>query len=620
MKLKTFLLSILMVLVLCTSAWATALNSTVIWETRADATAGNVNGGAFDPAVAGGLTDMTATLANTAAPVIASISDSCVAGDVGAWIYVTSGTGWTRGWYKISSCSGASWVIDATAGNAVLATPAAPALTLSTSGTLCSDATCGGNNGTGSIDFSQKTSSAYAYTDLASTSGSSFLTITSAHAGFRKSMQGNMIHITTTGTGAHFTIGWYMVTAVASTTSATVHSACGTSSDASTGTFAIGGASSFNTTTTSMADINLAAALVAGNTMYFNATGGALTAKGTSGITWTTGTTTALTSVVGYKTYRPIVPIGTDRPAITTGGAGGFFTGAVVAFKNLILSTLASDTVGYVMSAASNGLIIENCKIFYGNSSATGKTGLMCSSSACKVINSEIYAVGSDNTSIALSMGTAGAKILGSWIHGSSTGGTCISINSTVGQGGGTLTVSDSSIIGPDCTNGINITAVNSDLSISGSTFFGPTAATAAASTPQGTAINVGAVATDRWLITNNIFFGWTTAINFNAAYKGTYSNYNAYYNNTTDIANSYIDKGANDITVGTGGNWAIFTSTPNGGPYNFALGGAYGSTLQGMGIPGTAVINGQTSRGYRDIGAIQHAIPVTCPGCATGF
>jgi len=80
-----------------------ALSATTIFEVETGGS-DTLNGGAFDPGqTAGMLTDGAATSATGTAPVFTSASYNFVAGDVGAWIYIASGTNWIPGWYKISS-------------------------------------------------------------------------------------------------------------------------------------------------------------------------------------------------------------------------------------------------------------------------------------------------------------------------------------------------------------------------------------------------------------------------------------------------------------------------------------------------------------------------------------
>ena len=74
-----------------------ALSGYLIWEIRPGSGSDN-NGGGFDPSqTAGMLTDGAATSATGTAPVFTSASYNFVGGDVGAWVYIASGTNWIPG-------------------------------------------------------------------------------------------------------------------------------------------------------------------------------------------------------------------------------------------------------------------------------------------------------------------------------------------------------------------------------------------------------------------------------------------------------------------------------------------------------------------------------------------
>ena len=81
-----------------------ALGGTTIVEVQTGGS-DSANGGCFDPGKvsAGGFTDGAATSATGNSPVFSSASYNFVAGDVGAWLYIDSGTNWIPGWYQIAS-------------------------------------------------------------------------------------------------------------------------------------------------------------------------------------------------------------------------------------------------------------------------------------------------------------------------------------------------------------------------------------------------------------------------------------------------------------------------------------------------------------------------------------
>ena len=80
----------------------------------------SANAGLFDPSqvAGGGFTDGAATVATSAAPVFTSASYNFVAGNVGAWLFIASGTAWIPGWYKIASVASNAATLGAGIGTA----------------------------------------------------------------------------------------------------------------------------------------------------------------------------------------------------------------------------------------------------------------------------------------------------------------------------------------------------------------------------------------------------------------------------------------------------------------------------------------------------------------------
>lgn len=102
-----------------------AIASTTVWEIRSTATAGNVNGGGFNPARAGAGTDysqqdasqynaadLAGTNANTATPTVTSASHTFVSSDIGNIIFISAGSNWTVGRYEIISVAGGAATLD----------------------------------------------------------------------------------------------------------------------------------------------------------------------------------------------------------------------------------------------------------------------------------------------------------------------------------------------------------------------------------------------------------------------------------------------------------------------------------------------------------------------------
>src|SRR5574339_359644 len=180
-----------------------ALPATIVLEVESGGS-DTLNGGGFDPSqTAGMFTDGAATSANTASPVFSSVSYTFVAGDVGAWVYIGSGTNWIAGWYKIVSVAAGAATLSAAAGAGVL-----PTLTPTTAVGCASVASPTG--ATWSIDYSQQAARQIAYTDLASSGAGT--TVSSAANPFGKQQVGNILVITG---GTNFTTGRYVITSVA---------------------------------------------------------------------------------------------------------------------------------------------------------------------------------------------------------------------------------------------------------------------------------------------------------------------------------------------------------------------------------------------------------------------
>lgn len=161
------------------------------------------NGGGFDPSNASMATDLAATSANTSAPVVTSATYNFAAGDVGAWLFIKSGTNWTPGWYKIASVAANAATLDGTIGHAVLT-----GISLSTvvgCATVASPTA-----GTWTVDYSQQTSPRTTLT--AATAAGAGSTLTDSSIG--KNWVGNTIQVTG---GTNVTTGVFLVLSTSST-------------------------------------------------------------------------------------------------------------------------------------------------------------------------------------------------------------------------------------------------------------------------------------------------------------------------------------------------------------------------------------------------------------------
>ena len=166
-------------------------------------------------------TDGAATSATGTAPVFNSASYNFVSGDVGAKLFIASGSNWIPGWYAIVSVASNKATLNATAGEAVLAPGASGGLS-----TVNGCATTASPTGaTWTIDYSQQAAAQFSYTDLAIQSTNTELQ-SSGHP-FGIQQVGNLVYATS---GSGFTVGWYCIQSITGGTTAVMDRAVGTAS------------------------------------------------------------------------------------------------------------------------------------------------------------------------------------------------------------------------------------------------------------------------------------------------------------------------------------------------------------------------------------------------------
>ncbi len=194
-----------------------AFTPTAIVECRTGGSDTNCSG-IFDPGVSGFPTDGAATLGTSNAPLFSSASYTFVAGDVGAYIYVKSGTNWIAGWYPITAVTASpnSATLDASIGAVVTAD-------LSGLSTVAGCATTASPTGaTWGVDYSRQNGSQITFTDMVI--GTPNTTFTSVLKPVGKNYIGNSINVTS-GTG--FTVQRVVIASTV-TTVATCDKALGT--------------------------------------------------------------------------------------------------------------------------------------------------------------------------------------------------------------------------------------------------------------------------------------------------------------------------------------------------------------------------------------------------------
>lgn len=214
-----------------------ALSADCIWELQTGGS-DTVNGGGFDPSkTAGMFTDGAATVATTSAPVFTSASYNFVAGDVGAWVFIASGTNWTAGWYKIVSVAANAATLNGTIGQAVIGYVNNSVRQLRPSTVVGCAIVASPTSSTWTIDYSQQSAAQFSYTDLAS-SGTG-LTVSSAAKPFAKQQVGNSLVITG---GTNFNTGRYVIASVAAGVATVVGPTNITTGVGVSGTGGLGGA------------------------------------------------------------------------------------------------------------------------------------------------------------------------------------------------------------------------------------------------------------------------------------------------------------------------------------------------------------------------------------------
>lgn len=356
-----------------------ALAATTIWECQTGGDDSN-NGGAFDPGqTAGMFTDGAATVANTSAPVFTSASYNFVAGDVGAWLYLSSGTTGATvagGWYKIASVAANAATLNATIGQAVLKTTVGPSTVV------------GCANGasptviTWTIDYSQQAAAQFAYTDLASAGAG--LTVSSAAKPFAKQQVGNSIVITA---GTNFTAGRYIIASVAAAVATVVGAGNITTGAGASGIGGQGGA---------LLSPALACGTKVANNQVFIKTGTYNITTASTNVAGGCIADTSASTAVGNHLYEGYGSVRGDlgtAPILLAGNAISTFTilslatgGGAQFIRNITLDA-ASLTSGRGVSCARNyffqKVTVKNCTNDGFNISAPTALFLQCVATGC---------------------------------------------------------------------------------------------------------------------------------------------------------------------------------------------------------------------------------------------
>jgi len=385
---KRLVALLLLWLWVCPSTAFAALSGSTIWEVETGGS-DTLNGGAFDPSQTAGMnTDGAATSATGTAPVFTSASYNFVAGDVGAWIYIASGTNWTAGWYKISLVASNAATLNATIGQAVLkaGTP--------TTAAGCAT-TASPTSATWTIDYSQQSSAQFAYTDLVS--AGTGLTVSSVAHPFGKQQVGNSLVVTG---GTNFNLGRFVLASIGALNVATVIGPTNITTGAgASGTGGLGGAlvSPGQSTASAVAGntvfiqtgtypVTTATQAVSGGTMKPNSNGSNFALRGygvtrgdlASPPTIQLGSGVSSATILQPNSYLYAENLVLDCNAQTASLGVSLVGNAIFLYKITVKNAV---TGGFNLSSATNGFCLScvatGCA-GYGFSAAVGQVFMLC--------------------------------------------------------------------------------------------------------------------------------------------------------------------------------------------------------------------------------------------------
>lgn len=497
-----------------------ALAAATVFEIQSSATAGNVNGGGFNPANAGMLTDLTtdANTANTSAPVVSSVSYNFVAGDVGNWLYIKSGTSWTVGWYKIASVASNKATLSAAVGSASVMQVVNNRYGTNT---VIGCATVGTPiSGTFTIDYSQSAAciTSTSVSDYASAISST--TMTSATAAFTPVMVGNLFHLNNAGTGGFGIVGWYEIATYVNATTVTTDRTTNSGTAMVNGQGKVGGALSLGSSDDAVFELAVSSAtasaryFIQGNATY--TLGGTVTIAASGNSTWPI-------IIEGYTSSRGDRPVGSTRPILAC-GAGTFTLGGISWFMNLQMTGTAAAILATNGSDKIFAVKITNSSTTANRAGLTTNSGTATHAFYCELISYRGY--GSQ-------CNTGG--YFNCYIHD-------CGVNGIFGVGANCTVIN--CIFASNVSNCFSSnTAINISNYFINNTFYG-----AENKIGQGLNFITGTTLVN---VVNNIFYGFTAAVVHADTQVTGYDDFNNYFNNTADVsAAAQWQKGANDTAI----------------------------------------------------------------------
>lgn len=367
------------------------------------------------------------------------------------------------------------------------------------------------SDGTGT-DYSQQDAAQYGGTDLASSNGTDAAPqITSATHNFVAADVGNLIYISA---GTNWTAGRYYIVSCAGN-AATLDRACGSAASLSSGTYAVGGALSLGSS-----DDAIFEAAEAGHKFWVKS--GTYTLGGTVTIAKAGGSQKPIV-VEGYASTRGDKPTGSTRPQFDC-GAAVFTGGANWDWYNLRFTGSAAGTL---TPGASNKVVY--CQII--NTSTTANRTALTSGANTLAFGCEIVSY----RGIGVVTGSS-INVIGCYIHDCNVG---VQHNST----SAVLVLMDNLIVS-NVTSAVHVTVANTARSfIRNNTFYG-------SEDKLGVGVELVTGVTNMQIM-NNIFYGFTTAVNHADVQTVGFDDSNNYYNNTADVANWV--KGSTSVALNPG-------------------------------------------------------------------
>lgn len=365
-------------------------------------------------------------------------------------------------------------------------------------------------------NYSEQNAAQFNLTGVTTTAASATLLSTSAST----DMVGNGTHITA---GTNFITGWYEIVSVVAGVSLTVDRTATTAAGTG-GVVNIGGACSLGS-----ADDAVFESFTAGNNFYIKGSA-TYTLGGVVSIA-AAGTTTNPIMGWGYDSVHGDAPTGSTRPILDQ-GANNFTSGAN--WEWAYIQSTSTSISGFLFGSANKFYFTKHMN----TSTTAGRTALGVSvGTAVSLIGVEAWSI--RGFGVRGNSTTNNYTIVGSYFHDSDV---CLSDGSSTAN-----TVLVNSIIEGCVTTGFSFTNTKTGWGlVYGNTFYG------SENKDRGTAVDFVTGTTNGPRLLNNIYYGWTKALNStDDLTKIAISDFQDFFNNTTNRTN--ISAGGSDFAADPG-------------------------------------------------------------------